>query len=217
MHAWVVDRPGPMASRPLRWVERPEPVPAPARWSSRAGLRRVPHRPAPGRGRPAAASATASCPATRSSASSTALGAGCDAVRRRRPDRHRLAAAAPAAPAAGAGAAGRTSARHARFTGWDADGGYAEYAVVAEALRLPPARGLVRRRRRAAAVRRASSATARCGGRAARRRPARHLRLRGLGAPRRAGRHRPGSDGARADALRGRPASWRSQLGAPRR
>ena len=27
MHAWVVDRPGPLRTRPLRLVERPAPVP----------------------------------------------------------------------------------------------------------------------------------------------------------------------------------------------
>ena len=34
---------------------------------------------------------------------------------------------------------GRTSVARSEYTGWDADGGFAEYAVVAGGLRLPPA------------------------------------------------------------------------------
>ena len=53
--------------------------------------------------------------------------------------------------------------REARFTGWDADGGYAEYAVVPEAFayRLPAALDDGEAARCCAP---ASSATARCGG-----------------------------------------------------
>ena len=40
------------------------------------------------------------------------------------------------------------------FTGWDADGGYGEYAVVDERLRLPGPRGVLRSRSRALALRR---------------------------------------------------------------
>ena len=50
------------------------------------------------------------------------------------------------------------------FTGWDADGGYAEYAVVDERLRLPAARRVRRRRRRRRCCAPASSATGRCAG-----------------------------------------------------
>ena len=89
---------------------------------------------------------------------------------------------------------------HHGFTGWDADGGYAEYAVVAEAFayRLPD--GVRRRRRRAAAVRRhhrlprAAPGRLPPGGRLG------HLRLRRLAptSPRRS-RSPEGGDRARAD------------------
>ena len=62
--------------------------------------------------------------------------------------------AGPAARAATAAPAGRTSVRHARFTGYQIDGGYAEYTVADAALLLPAARPVSRRRGRAAAVRR---------------------------------------------------------------
>ena len=96
----------------------------------------------------------ASCRATRSSASSTRSAPGAEPVRARRPHRRSPGCAAPAAAAGGAAAGGRTCVPMPAFTGWDADGGYAEYAVVAEAFayRLPD--GARRRRRGAAAVRR---------------------------------------------------------------
>ena len=51
MRAWVVDHPGPIATGPLRAVERPEPR-AGSRGGAgaRGGVRCVPHGPAPGRG-----------------------------------------------------------------------------------------------------------------------------------------------------------------------
>ena len=72
--------------------------------------------------------------------------------------------AAPAASAASAAAAPRTSARGSLYTGWDADGGYADHATVPADYALPAAGpGYTDARARAAAVRRASSATTRCG------------------------------------------------------
>ena len=65
------------------------------------------------------------------------------------------------ASAGGAAAARRTSASRPQFTGWDADGGYAQYAVVDEATptRCPIATTTSTPRRCCA---RASSGTARC-------------------------------------------------------
>ena len=67
-----------------------------------------------------------------------AVGPGAPASRRG-PHRHRLAAPHLRRHAGSAGAATRTCASTPAFTGWDADGGYAEYAVVDErfAYRLP--------------------------------------------------------------------------------
>ena len=74
----------------------------------------------------------------------------------------------------------RTCVPNAAFTGWDADGGYAEFAVVPEAFayRLPDAPGRRRRPRRCSA--RESSATARCGAPSCRR--AGRLGIYGFGA-----------------------------------
>ena len=57
----------------------------------------------------------------------------------RRPGGRRLAPLGPTTPASTAAAARRTSARVQPYTGWDADGGYAEYMTVpaAYAHRLP--------------------------------------------------------------------------------
>ena len=102
------------------------------------------------------------------------------------------------------------------FTGWDADGGYAEYAVVPEAFayRLPDALDDV------------EAAPLLCAGivgyRALRRaelppgRPAGDLRVRRVGARRRAGGDRAGRDGARADPLRAGPGAG-ARARAPRR
>ena len=154
MKAWVVGTPGPMDDEPLELVDRPVPEPGPGEVRVRVstcGVCRTdlhlaegdlpPHRPGDG------------ARATRWSASSTPLGPG----------------------ASGFGPGDRVGIawlRHTcgrcrfcrrgdenlcldpRFTGWDADGGYAEYAVVDEgyAYRLPD--GVRRRARRPAAVRR---------------------------------------------------------------
>ena len=124
---------GPGRWRPPRCVlvERPDPVPGPLQVRVRvAVLRRVPHRPAPGRGRPRAAP-----PGTVP---------GHEVVGDRRPARARGAAAAPR-PARRRRVAGRhrrhvpvlplrarEPVRAPTFTGWDVDGGYAEYCLVDE-------------------------------------------------------------------------------------
>ena len=156
------------------------------------------------------------CRATRSSAIVDAVGAGRRPGSRSGTGSGSPGCAARAGGAGGAGPAGRTCARTRAFTGWDADGGYAELAVVPEAFayRLPDALDDVAGR--AAAVRGHRRLPGVEAGRAAARRPAGDLRLRGVGARRRAGGDRAGGDGARADPLRARPGSWRSSW-APRR
>ena len=96
--------------------------------------------------------------------------------------------AVPAAPATAAGAATRTCASRRRFTGYDADGGYAEYAVVRRGLRLRDSRFDRRRRGRAAALRRDHRLPRPAARRDAARMPARPLRVRRLGAHRDPGR-----------------------------
>ena len=140
MQAWVVDRPGPMASEPLRWVERPDPVPAPgevvvdvhACGVCRTDLHLAegdlaPHQPRTVPGHEVVGVVT------EVGAECTRLAVGdrvgiawlrhtCDACRWCRRGLENLCP-------------------HAQFTGWDADGGYAERAVVAEgfAYRIPQA------------------------------------------------------------------------------
>ena len=106
-----------------------------------------------------------------------------------------------------------------RFTGWDADGGYAELAVVDERYAYRAARtgSTTTRPRRCCAP--GSSATGRCGGPSCRPgRPARHLRLRRVGAPRRPGRDRTKDCRVHvmtrsADARRSRSSSARPRRG----
>ena len=143
-----------------------------------------------------------------------ALGPGAARLRRRRTRvgiawlRHTCGCAGSAA------AATRTCASTPRFTGWDADGGYAEYAVVDEryAYAIPDAfadehaapllcAGIIgyRSLRRAALPR---------GGRLG------HLRLRRVGPPRRAGGDGRGRRGARDDPRRRRRGTLALELGA---
>ena len=216
MRAWAVEAPGPIDNHPLRRVERPVPVPGRRGPGAGVGLRRVPHRPAPGRGRPAAAPARRRARPRGGRAWSTRSGPG--AAGSRVGDRVGIAwlrqhlRAVPVLPARR-----ENLCRRPAFTGWDADGGYAEYAVVAEALRLPAARtAFDDDAGGAAAVRRDHRLPGAAPGRAAARRPAGHLRLRRLGPPRRAGRARRGRDGARADPVGARPGGSPSSS-APRR
>ena len=119
-----------------------------------ACLRRVPHRPACHRGRPCRCTATAVTPGHEVVGEVVAVGVG----RRRRvrsggPGRRRLAAphlrGVQLLPARR-----REPVPESRYTGWDADGGYAEFATVPAAFahRLPER--LQRQRACAAAVRR---------------------------------------------------------------
>ena len=93
----------------------------------------------------------------------------------------------------------RTSASRRAFTGWDADGGYAEFAVVRRGLRVPHARRRSPTTSRAAAVRRASSATARCAAPNCRRAAGSASTASVRRPPRRAGRAARGRDRARHD------------------
>ena len=197
MRAWVVRPPGPIDGGPLALVERAEPQPARAR--SGCGCRCA-GCAGPTSTWPRATSPPRRAdvdPATRSSAWSTGSAPGVDRFAR----------------ASGSGIAWLRHTCGAcrfcrwgdenlcvapRFTGWDADGGYAEYAVVDERYAYAPARRLLRRARPRRCCAPASSATAPCGGRPCPRRPARHLRLRRVGPPGRSGGHGRGRHGARA-------------------
>ena len=158
--------------------------------------------------------AATSCRATRSSGRRRRLGAGRVAVRARRPGRHRLAAP------------------HLRRAAGSAAAGDENLCVDAALHRLGRRRRLrrVRRRRRALrlprsrTLRRREAAPLLCAGiigyralrraAAARRRPARHLRLRRLGPPRRAGRDGRGRRPCTCMTRRRRPGGSRSTLGA---
>ena len=104
------------------------------------------------------------------------------------------------------------------FTGWDADGGYAELAVVDEryAYAIPDA---VRRRARGTAAVRRDHRIPRVATRvASARRASRHLRLRRIGPPRRAGRDARGRGRARVHPFAGSPpARTRARRGVGRR
>ena len=138
MRAWVVERPGPIDSRPLAWVERPVPDPAPGEVRVRVatcGVCRTdlhlaegdlpPHRPGTIPGHEIVGTVDArGAGATRFEAGERIgiawlrwTDAECRFCRR----------------------GDENLCLDPRFTGWDADGGYAEYAVVAEdyAYRLP--------------------------------------------------------------------------------
>ena len=141
MRAWVIDRPGPIGGRPLRLVERPDPVPGPGEVRvavTHCGVCRTdlhlaegdlaPHRPGvvPGH---------------------EAVGV----VDRRGPGTSRFGLGARVGIAWLRGTDGTcrfcTSGREnlclaPSFTGWDADGGYAELAVVPEAFAYPIPAGL---------------------------------------------------------------------------
>ena len=125
MRAWAVDRPGPMGSRPLRMVERPEPVPRPGEVLVRVeacGVCRTdlhlaegdlpPHRPltTPGHevvgGRALGPGPTAS---VGDRVGVAWLRSTCGSCRYCRRGRENLCPAPT-------------------YTGWDADGGYAEHA-----------------------------------------------------------------------------------------
>ena len=151
--------------------------------------------------------ADASSPATRSSASSTR------SVRAARASQPGSASASPGC-ASTCGVCERCRrgdenlCEQARFTGYDADGGYAEYAVVREdfAYALPDAHR--RCRGRAAAVRRHHRLPRPAPRRDPLRLPARALRLRRFGAHRDPGRPPPRLPRLRHDPPRRSTAAW---------
>jgi propanol-preferring alcohol dehydrogenase len=138
MRAWVVDHPGPIATGPLRAVERPEPQPGPGEVRLRVaacGVCRTdlhlaegdlpPRRPATVPGHEVVGTVDVRGPGATRFALGDRIGVAwlrgtCGRCRWCRRGRENLC-------------------REARFTGWDTDGGYAEYAVVPEAFayRLP--------------------------------------------------------------------------------
>jgi alcohol dehydrogenase, propanol-preferring len=138
MRAWVVERPGPVDSRPLAWVERPVPDPGPGEVRVRVatcGVCRTdlhlaegdlpPHHPGTIPGHEIVGAVDALGPGAARFELGERIGIAwlrwtdgeCRFCRR----------------------GDENLCLDPRFTGWDADGGYAEYAVVAEdyAYRLP--------------------------------------------------------------------------------
>jgi Zn-dependent alcohol dehydrogenases len=134
--AWVVDRPGPIGGGPLRPVEAPDPQPGPGEVRVRAcGVRRtdldlvegdlLPRRPMTVPGHEVVGAVDVLGPGAGRFAVGERVGIAwlrgtCGRCRWCRTGRENLCPGAA-------------------FTGWDADGGYAEYAVVPEAFayRLP--------------------------------------------------------------------------------
>ena len=133
----MVRAPGPIDGAPLALVEREPPVPGIGEIRVRVSVvRRLPHRPAPRRGRSSPPTAPTSCPATRSSASSTPPA--------RRAGRYRVGERVGIAWLRRTCGGCRFCRRGDEnlcltpsFTGWDADGGYAEHAVVDERFAYP--------------------------------------------------------------------------------
>jgi propanol-preferring alcohol dehydrogenase len=139
MRAWVVEQPGPIAAGPLRAVELPEPVPGPGEVRLRVSVCGVcrtdlhlaegdlaPRRPHTVPGHEVVGRVEAVGPGVRRFATGDRVGIAwlrgtCGRCRFCRGGRENLCSSAG-------------------FTGWDADGGYAERAVVPEAYayRLPP-------------------------------------------------------------------------------
>ena len=156
---------------------------------ARSGLRRVPDGPPPGRGRPRPAPAPGD--------------AGPRGRRRGRPARRRqhpvggwaTGSGCPGWPTPAASAASACPGREnlcpdPRFTGWDVDGGYADYAVVDEAYAYALPDGIRRSGGRAAALCRDHRLPGPAAGQPSRGGPARDLRVRGLRPP-----HGPGGAG----------------------
>ena len=131
MRAWVVEQPGPMAGRPLSWVTLPEPEPGPGEVMvdvSACGVCRTdlhlaegdlpPHRPQ-------------TVPGHEVVGVVSKVGAGC--VRLSVGDRVGIAWLRHTCGTCRWCQRGLENlCPHAQFTGWDADGGYAEQAVVPE-------------------------------------------------------------------------------------
>ena len=98
MDAWVVARPGPIASGPLERVRRPVPEPGPGEvLVAGRGVRRLPYRPAPRRGRPAAARGRRTVPGHEVVGRVIAAGPGAARLRAGQPGGRAPGCAAPAA------------------------------------------------------------------------------------------------------------------------
>ncbi|MEU8588889.1 zinc-binding alcohol dehydrogenase family protein [Streptomyces sp. NPDC048664] len=139
MRAWVVDRPGPIEQGPLRWTERPLPVPGPGELLVRVracGVCRTDlhvaegdlpvHRPGVTPGHEVVGEVAGTGAAVRGWARGERVGVAW--LRGTDGDcRHCARGAENLCPSS-------------RYTGWDADGGYAQYTTVpaAFAYRLPP-------------------------------------------------------------------------------
>ena len=162
MQAWVVDEPGPLRRHPLARAELPIPQPGPGEVLVRVracGVCRTDLHVVDGR--PAARTGTAVVPGHEVVGRGRAPRRGGPAFRAGRPGRRRLAAGhVRLCRWCRAGRENLCAA--SRYTGWDADGGYAEYAVAPR--RTPTGsrrlRSRTSRRRRCCAP--ASSATGRC-------------------------------------------------------
>ncbi|MFN8196064.1 MAG: zinc-dependent alcohol dehydrogenase family protein [Nocardioidaceae bacterium] len=132
MRAWVVDRPGPLASGPLSLVDLPVPEPAAGELLVRVracGVCRTDLHVAEGDLR---AHRSPVVPGHEVAAEVVGLGSG--ARRFAVGDRVGVAWLRHTCGTCGACRRGSENlCRDSRYTGWDADGGYAEYAVVPEA------------------------------------------------------------------------------------
>ena len=215
MRAWVVHQPGPMATGPLQFTERPVPEPGPGQLLLKircCGVCRTdlhlaegdlpPKHPDTTPGHEVVAEVVAAGPGTTRFQVGDRVGAAwlggtdgsCTFCRRGQEN------LCPASV----------------YTGWDFAGGYAEYMLVADAFAHPLPTGFSD----------AELAPLLCAGiigyralrRAARaaRRHARHLGVRRLGAPGRAGRDGRGRRGARVHPRRVRPANWPATWAPPR-
>jgi propanol-preferring alcohol dehydrogenase len=138
MRAWAVERPGPMASAPLRLVDRPVPVPGPAEVLVRVrvcGVCRTDLHLAEGDLAPRRPSVI---PGHEVVGEVVELGEG--ATRLRPGDRVGIAWLRHTCGVCRWCRSGRENLCEAsEYTGWDKDGGYAEFAVVPEAFayRIP--------------------------------------------------------------------------------
>ncbi|MGD9893471.1 MAG: zinc-dependent alcohol dehydrogenase family protein [Dehalococcoidia bacterium] len=136
MRAWLLDRPAPIAARPLRLTEIPQPEPGPGEIRVRVNANalcrtdlHVIEGDLPSHRHPLV-------PGHQIAGTVDALGAG--ASRFRAGDRVGVPWLRWTCGACRFCAAGRENlCEHARFTGWDADGGYAEYVVAPEAFVYP--------------------------------------------------------------------------------
>jgi propanol-preferring alcohol dehydrogenase len=140
MRAWAVERPGPIVGGPLRLVDRPVPVAGPAEVMVRVrvcGVCRTDLHLAEGDLAPRHPSVVPGHEVV-----GDVVGIGEGATRFRHGDRVGIAWLRHTCGVCRGCRAGRENlCERSQYTGWDADGGYAEFAVVPEAFayRLPDA------------------------------------------------------------------------------